>query len=143
MIRTNPDGSLSRTNSSGITETFTFFDAGFGAIEEISGRQTSATNANNTKRTNYMFQLGVTQHQIDTNVTGAPLVKPLMHLVDDFGNESDVPFDPPLPDPVQKTDTGVLPGTGSIATVVPDYQKQTWQMVNAIYTQFQKAGFFK
>ena len=142
MIHENPDGSLSRT-SSGVTETYTFYDAKFSELEEIMGRQNSATNSNNAKRANYMFQLGVTQHQIDTNVTGAPLVKPLMHLVDDFGHESDVPFDPPLPDPVLKSDTGPLPGDGSIAAVVPNYSKETWQMVKAIYNQLQKQGFFK
>jgi len=79
----------------------------------VMGAQAAVVTPNQQAHDNYINQLSAYQTSVNAG-RGAgltPPTKPMMTAVDDLGNTSQVPFVPPLPDPVaQPAPTPAMPG---------------------------------
>jgi hypothetical protein len=137
MIVTNPDGSLTYKDATGNSVTASIFESDdYARVAAILGKQqnAAANNINNLKL--YNLNLASSQAQITRGVTVPAPTKPLMEVVDDQGNDTMVPFVPPLADLVQST-VPVIPSGGIAATtnLPPDEPHLTYLMVKALYAK--------
>ena len=135
MIVTNPDGSMTYKDTNGNPVTVSIFDSDdYARVAAILCKQqgAAANNINNLKL--YNLNLASSQAQITRGVTVPAPTKPLMEVVDDQGNDTMVPFVPPLADLVQST-VPVFPSGGIAATtnLPPDEAHLTYLMVLALF----------
>ena len=130
----NPDGSLSYKGPDGTQMRIDIFNPHFGDIDAIYDKQTAAVASNALKLQLYNLNLASSQAQVAKGVSVPAPTKPTMEVVDDQGNDTQVPFVPPLADLVLPT-IAVTPSGGIAATtnLPPDYVKLTYQMVMALY----------
>jgi hypothetical protein len=132
----NPDGSLSYTAPDGTAARVGIFDANYSAVFAIYDKQNAAKVSNALKLQLYNQNLAGAQAQVAKGVNVPAPTKPTMEAVDDQGNDTQVPFVPPLADLIPST-VVVTPGSGSIAATGPgvplDYLHLCYQMLLALY----------
>jgi hypothetical protein len=85
------------------------------SLYQVMIAQQAAVTPNQQKHDSYINQLSSYQGSVNAGRGQGmiPPTKPLMTVVDDLGNSTEVPFVPPLPDPVAQPSSNIGTGLGS------------------------------
>ena len=107
-------------------------------MDAIMLEQIAAVAENDHALESYSLSLQTAQTSITAGRPADAPPKPLMHVVDDTGKATYVPFVPPLADLVPLVVNA--PSVGSIAVSTVDTQAIMYAMITAIYRKMFPAG---
>lgn len=112
----------------------------FTALDNILQKQQDAVRANNAAETQYLRDLNVYNYNTAFRIaqTGPAPTKPLMTLVDDSGDSTQVPFSPPLPDPLPPPPLGPSNPGGALVAQTGLTQDQKLDNLLTILTAIAK-----